>query len=251
VGPRDWDAVAYDRVAEPHAEWGKAVLDRFELQGDEAVLDAGCGSGMVTRKIVDRVPDGRVIGVDASPSMVALARKALPDSVELIMADLLELELSEPVDAIFSSATFHWILDHDRLFRRLHAALRPGGRMEAQCGGIGNVAGFLHTVDSVSGDERFAPYLGGVTSTWNFTSPSDAEMRLEGAGFADVRCWLEPSTVVPTDPREYIRGICLAPHLDLLPLELHDAFLDTVLESEMRPLTLDYVRLNISARRPS
>jgi hypothetical protein len=122
--------------------------------------------------------------------------------------------------------------------------------MEAQCGGLGNLADFLHTVDSVSGDERFASYLGGVTDTWNFTSPSQTESRLAQAGFEDVRGWLEPSSVVPTDPKEYIRGICLAPHLDLLPAELHDAFLDAVLEMQMRPLTLDYVRLNISARRP-
>jgi trans-aconitate 2-methyltransferase len=249
MSPRDWDAAAYDRVAEPHADWGRAVLDRLDLQRDETVLDAGCGSGKVTAQIVERVPDGRVIGVDASPSMIALAREALPDSVELHTSDLLELELDEPVDAIFSSATFHWILDHDRLFQRLFATLGPGGRMEAQCGGSGNVADFLQTVEAVSGDERFAPYLGGVANTWNFTSPSDAEMRLERAGFESVRCWLEPSSVVPSDPREYIRGICLAPHLDLLPPELHDALIDSVLEMQMRPLTLDYVRLNISARR--
>jgi trans-aconitate 2-methyltransferase len=250
VSPRDWDAAGYDRVAEPHAEWGRAVLDRLELQGSERVLDAGCGSGKVTAQIVERVPGGHVIGVDGSPSMIALAREALPDSVELHTADLLDLELDEPVDAIFSSATFHWILDHDRLFRRLHSVLRPGGRMEAQCGGIGNLADFLRTVDSVSGDERFASYLGGVADTWNFTSPSQTESRLDQAGFEDVRCWLESSPVVPSDPRETLRGICLAPHLDLLPVERHEAFLDAVLEMQMRPLTLDYVRLNISARRP-
>ena len=138
------------------------MLDRLELSGDETVLDAGCGSGRVTRLLVERVPRGRVIGVDASPSMIAKARESLAATratFDLIVSDLLDLELPEPVDVVFSNATFHWILDHRRLFERLHAALRPGGRMEAQCGGIGNVDEFLQLDRERHGDERFAPYL--------------------------------------------------------------------------------------------
>ena len=120
----------YHRVADPQEEWGREVLARLELAGDETVLDAGCGSGRVTRQLLERLPDGRVIGVDAL-AVDDRARRARTladdDRVELIVADLLELELDEPVDAIFSNATFHWILDHERLFERLFAALRPGG----------------------------------------------------------------------------------------------------------------------------
>ena len=81
--------------------------------------------------------------------MIEQARQSLGDEVELIVRDLVDLELEEPVDAIFSNATFHWILDHRRLFERLHVVLRPGGRLEAQCGGIGNVEDFLNSVESV------------------------------------------------------------------------------------------------------
>jgi trans-aconitate 2-methyltransferase len=248
TAPRDWDAATYDRVADPQEEWGREVLERLELRGDETVLDAGCGSGRVTRLLLERLPRGRVIGVDASPAMIEKARESLGSRVELIASDLLELELDERVDAVFSSATFHWIRDHDRLFGRLADVLRPGGRLEAQCGGIGNVAGFLRTVDAVSGDERFAPYLRGVASSWNFASPGDTEGRLRRAGFDAIRCWLEPKPEQPRDPRGYLESVCLGPHLERLPEEVRQPFVAAVLDFDTRPLTLDYVRLNISAR---
>jgi trans-aconitate 2-methyltransferase len=250
VSPRDWDATTYDRVADPQQEWGREVIDRLDLRGDETVLDAGCGSGRVTRLLVERLPRGRVIGVDASPSMIEKARQSLGDRVELIVSDLVDLELGEPVDAIFSNAAFHWILDHRRLFERLQAAVRPGGQLEAQCGGIGNVEEFLNSVESVSGDERFAPYLRGITSAWNFASPGDTELRLERAGFEVRRCWLEEKPTQPRDPRAYLEAVCLGPHLERLPEEVRAPYIDAVIGVIPRPLTLDYVRLNISARRP-
>ncbi len=248
-GPRDWDATTYDRVADPQEDWARDVIDRLQLSGEETVLDAGCGTGRVTRLLLERLPGGRVIGVDASPSMIARARAALGGDPELIVSDLLELELPDPVDAVFSNATFHWILDHRRLFARLHATLAPGGRLEAQCGGIGNVEEFLNSIENVNGDERFAPYLRGISSAWNFASPGDTEMRLRGAGFDRVRCWLEDRPTQPSDPRAYLESVCLGAHLDRLPDELHSAYVDAALEAVPRPLTLDYVRLNISAGR--
>jgi trans-aconitate 2-methyltransferase len=248
--PRDWDAAAYDRVADPQEEWAREVIDRLDLRGDETVLDAGCGSGRVTRLLLERLPRGRVIGVDSSPSMIERARESLGDQVELIVGDLVELELGEPVDAIFSNATFHWILDHRRLFERLYAVLRPGGRLEAQSGGIGNLEDFLNSVESVNGDERFASYLRGIVSAWNFASPGDTEIRLEGAGFQVRRCWLEEKLAQPRDPRAYLETVCLGGHLEKLPKEMRAPYMEAVLEVIPRPLTLDYVRLNISARRP-
>ena len=249
--PREWDAAAYDRVSDVQEVWSRAVLDRLDLRGDETVLDAGCGSGRVTRLLLERLPEGRVIGVDSSRSMIEKAREALPDRTEFIVSDLLDLDLNEAVDAVFSNATFHWILDHRRLFARLYAALRPWGVLEAQCGGIGNLDEFLNSLENVDGDERFAPYLRGIASTWNFASPGDTDVRLEGAGFERVRCWLEQRIEKPREPREFLRTVCCGGHLDRLPEHLHEAYLDAVLEYIPRPLTLDYMRLNISARRPA
>jgi trans-aconitate 2-methyltransferase len=248
--PVDWDASSYDSLADPQEEWAREVLERLELRGDESVLDAGCGSGRVTRLLIDRLPQGRVVAVDASPSMVEMVRGVLRPQDEALLANLTELELTEPVDAIFSNATFHWVLDHDRLFQRLHAALRAGGQLEAQCGGEGNVAEFVRTIEAMSGDERFAPYLRGTLEPWKFAGVGETEVRLERAGFASVRLWLERKRFQPRDPRGYLRASGLASHLDRLPENLHEEFVNAVTGSMPRPLVLEYVRLNISARRP-
>ena len=248
----DWDATSYHRLADPQEEWGREVLARLDLRGDETVLDAGCGSGRVTRLLLDRLPDGRVIGVDAARSMIATAREAVgaDERVELEVRDLLDLDLDREVDAIFSNATFHWILDHDRLFARLFAALRPGGVLEAQCGGQGNVAEFKRAIEAAEGDERFSQYLRGIPASYNFASVGDTQARLARAGFDAKPVWLENRSVAPAEPDAYVRAVGLARHLELLPDHLHDEFVDAVLGSMTRPLVLEYVRLNISARRP-
>jgi trans-aconitate 2-methyltransferase len=249
----DWDAATYDRLADPQEEWGREVLERLPLRGDETVLDAGCGSARVTRLLLDRLPEGRVIGVDASPSMIAKARETLGDDarVDLRNGDLLELDLDREVDAVFSNATFHWVLQHDRLFARLFTALRPGGQLESQCGGQGNVAEWQDAIESSNGDERFAPYLRTMPPATYFASVGDTEARLARAGFEVGGVWLENRTVTPPQPREFVRSVGLAKQLERLPPALHDQYVDAVLGSLPRPLVLEYVRLNISARRPS
>lgn len=247
--PRDWDAATYDRVADAQEEWGREVLERLDLRGDEIVLDAGCGSGRVTRLLAERLPHGRVIGVDASASMIEKARETLGPDAELILSDLLGLRLPEPVDAAFSNATFHWVMDHDLLFERLFATLRPGGRLIAQCGGEGNVEAFRALVASIAIEPRFAPHFTEWAEPLNFASPRTTTARLAHAGFVEVECWLEDKLYRPADPRGFLASVCLGAPLERLPAELHDPFIDAVLE-RAAPVELDYVRLNIAARRP-
>lgn len=247
-----WDAAAYDRLSDPQVAWGQRVLARLALAGDETVLDAGCGSGRLTALLLERLPRGRVIAVDKSPAMLAEAERNLcpfATRVSFVCSDLTALELDAAVDVVVSTATFHWILDHDRLFARLAAALRPGGRIEAQCGGEGNVAEWKRAIEAAEGDERFSAYLRGVPPTYNFASVGDTRLRLLRAGFEEIRVWLEPKVVTPREPRQYVRSVGLAKHLDRLPPPLREDFVDAVLGTMPRPLTLAYVRLNISARR--
>ena len=248
--PRDWDAATYERLGAPIEAMGRDVLDRLVLRGDETVVDAGCGTGRVTAALAERLPRGRVIAVDASPAMVREARARLPeDRVDVVEADLLELELGRPADAVFSTATFHWIGDHDRLFSRLQAALVPGGRLVAQCGGEGNVAAIKRAGMEIGSREPFAEYLGGWGGDWNFASLEETDRRLRRAGFRDVWCWRTIVRVEPEDPAGYLGAICLGSFLERLPAELHEPFVDAAVEALGLPLTIPYVRLNILARR--
>ncbi|HKB51191.1 MAG TPA: methyltransferase domain-containing protein [Solirubrobacterales bacterium] len=246
--PRDWDAETYDAVSDPQFSWGVEVLQRLELSGDEVALDAGCGSGRVTAELAQRLPDGRLIAVDGSEAMIAKAKERLGDDASYLVADLSELEVDQPVDLIFSTATFHWILDHDRLFKRLRAALAPGGRLVAQCGGQGNVAEHAKAIATVAALPRFASHMNRMTGMWNFAGPEETEQRLLAAGFSSARCWLEPKPVSPAEPLEFTSTVTLGPLLAQLPEELRRPFAEAVLDESPKPLTLDYVRLNIEAR---
>ena len=245
---RDWDGAAYDRISAPQEEWARGTVDRLELRGDETVLDAGCGSGRVTRMLLDRLPEGHVFAVDAAPSMVEQARENLGDGATVWRSDLVDLEVPEPVDAVFSNAVFHWVPDHPALFARLHAALKPGAPVVAQCGGKGNIERFHERAREVAEQAPYDEHLGGWAGPWNFATAEETAERLDAAGFHEVQTWLEDSPVVPPEPETFLRVVCLGHHLEALPEELREPYTRDVLERCGEPVELDYVRLNIVAR---
>jgi trans-aconitate 2-methyltransferase len=245
---RTWDGQSYDRISGPMEALGREVLERLQLHGDETVLDAGCGSGRITQALIERLPEGHVIAVDASWSMVAAARERLPGADVHVVDPLeLELELDEPVDAILSTATFHWIADHERLFARLRAALRPGGRLVAQCGGQGNIDKLRAKANEVRAREPFARHFRDWRAPWNYAAPEQTRERLLGAGFTEADCWLAPAPKQPDEPREFLATIVLGPHVQRLPGELRERYIDEVLAALGEPVIVDYVRLNIDA----
>ncbi|MDQ3106371.1 MAG: methyltransferase domain-containing protein [Actinomycetota bacterium] len=253
---RRWDAASYHKVSGPMEAMGAKVLDRLPLAGDETVLDAGCGTGRVTALLCDRLPQGRVLAVDADAAMVAACRATLGEQVdaghvEVRQVDLLALDLDAEVDAVLSTATFHWILDHDLLFARLFAALRPGGRLVAQCGGDGNIASILGAADAVGAGGPWADRFDGWVRPSRMATAEETAAKLTGAGFGDVRTWLEPAPQVPDEPAEYLRTVNLGAHLHRLDEPDHDEFVRLVLQRLPRPVTIDYVRLNMDATRPA
>ncbi len=244
--PGDWDGATYDRIAHPQARWGSAVLDRLQLVGGERVLDAGCGSGRVTEELLDRFPGVTVVALDAAPSMLAEAGARLArfgDRVELVEADLAQpLPVAVPVDAVVSTAAFHWVLDHDRLFTHLAAVLRPGGRLVAQCGGAGNIATVVDALRALGQSEPFP---------WLFATPAETVRRLEAAGFVDTDAWLhdEPTPFESTDAlRTFLATVVLRMHLDRVPEARRRPLLDGV-TTLLPACSLDYVRLTMVATR--
>ena len=245
----DWDAAGYDRVADPQEAWGREMLARLPLSGDETVLDAGCGTGRVTELLIERLPDGGVIGVDASQAMIEAAQQRLGERAVLRIGNLTELELEAPVDAVFSNAVFHWIPEHDRLFERLYAALRTGGRLAAQCGARGNAASVREAVRAAYDRPAFTGVTRPPADTWNFATPEETAERLRAAGFSKVEAWSAERPVTPADPRTFLATVILGPHLERMPEDLHATFVDAVLDRLGDPPVFDYVRLNIAARR--
>lgn len=260
--PAEWNAAVYHQVSNPHVTWGRTVLSDLVLRGDETAIDAGCGSGRLTAELLDLLPAGRVIAIDRSANMVAEAREHLAqfgDRVTVIQADVGHLSLSdvgEPVDLLFSTATFHWIRDHNALFRGLFSVLRPGGLLSAQCGGGPNLAALLARAEVLMRSPEFAPYFDGWNGPWEFADDATTANRLRDAGFINITTWLYEAPTPMADADGYgtfLANVILGEHLARLPEEKHApfvAFLVASAATEDPPYLFDYWRLNMRANRP-
>ena len=207
------------------------------------------------------LPRGQVIGLDLSQNMAMHARSRLKpefgDRVEFVVADLAALPFRDAFDGIFSTASFHWVRDHDVLFRNLYESLRSGGWLHAQCGGGPNIARLRERVRALSQTARFSTWLGDFDEPWFFSDAEGAAARLRRAGFEEVHARLEDAAVtVNTDEefRGYLRTFVLHRHLERFPTEsLREGFLEELTQAageDNPPFTLDYSRLNLRARKP-
>ncbi len=258
---REWDASSYHRVANPHVDWGRVVLERLPLRGDETVIDAGCGTGRLTELLLERLPHGRALALDQSTNMLDQAALHLTprfgDRVAFRQADLASLDLDMVADAVFSTATFHWITDHERLFTALYRALKPGGWLVAQCGGGPNIASINHQAQAVMREEPFARHMGDWTGPWFFAGADDTATRLHDAGFVEVDTHLVAAPVALESEaafREFLTTVVFGTHLNRLPTEaLRAKFIDRLVRwsaGQQAAWHLDYWRLNMVARRP-
>jgi trans-aconitate methyltransferase len=256
----DWNANRYHEISAPQQAWGRRVLERLPLDGGERVLDIGCGSGRLTAEIVERVPDGGVVGLDRSAAMLEKAAVYLRDRAprpSLVRADAAALPFRRTFDAVFSGATFHWIHDHAALFRSIVTALRPGGRLVAQCGGGPNLALLYGRASRLMREPRFARYFEDWQEPTYFADVETTRRRLTAAGFVDVEVSLEsaPTTFdAPDDYRVFIANVCLRHQGARLPRVEWQSFLRdlTVAAAADTPaFTLDYWRLNLAGRRPA
>ncbi len=260
----EWNAKVYHRVSDPHMTWGARALEWLHVRGDETALDCGCGTGRLTAELLERLPNGRVIAIDRSQNMLDEARAFLSpvfgDRVSFRQADLQTLdrdELGESADLIFSTATFHWILDHPRLFENLHGMLRSNGWLVAQCGGGANIERLVTRARAIQQEANYAPYFEGWNGPWEFADDVTTADRLSAAGFADIETSLEYMPALMPDEaayREFLTNVILGSHLArILDQALKDRYVDSLTNlaaNDDPPFELDYWRLNMKARKP-
>ena len=259
---REWNAEEYHRLSDPQFGWGLKVLKRLQMlpiRGDERVMDAGCGTGRVTRELLKLLPGGSVVGVDLSANMLSQARGNLESEfkgrIRFVNADLQSLPFHEEFDGVFSTAVFHWAKDHGRLFRSISNALIQGGWLIAQCGGKGNLERVRSRVRALQTTTPYAKYFKGWSEPWEYADTAVTQERLHAAGFVRVKTWLEDATFSISDRsnyREFLRTVIARANLEQMPhSEIRDQFLDELTEQAAREdgFTLDYCRLNIGARK--
>jgi trans-aconitate methyltransferase len=255
----DWDGKAYERISDPQFRWGLRVLERLPLRGDETVVDEGCGAGRLTEVLLDRLPRGRVVALDGSESMLETARARLGrfgDRVSFVRADAATWVSPAPVDAVFSTATYHWVKDHDSLFASIARSLRHGGLLVAQCGAAGNLSRIRARSGALRASPEYARCFEGFAEPWVYATVDETRARLASAGFSSAEVSTEPAPTTFDSAAsfgEFVAKVVLRDDLSRLPDDVsRTRYLAAVVESAERddpPLTLDYIRLNIDAKR--
>jgi trans-aconitate 2-methyltransferase len=243
----EWDARSYDALPLPHKHWGATTIAQLRLNGNETVLDLGCGTGRDAEHLLSLLPRGQVVAVDVSGQMLSELRRRLAnnlDRVTVVQADLRRpLRLAQAVDAAVSVATLHWLPDHAAVFRNLAAVLRPGGQFIAECGGYGNIVTFRTALRQVCGTEG--------SEIWNFADVQGTTQHLQEAGFTDldVRLVPDPARLERGEQLEaFIATVMLGAQLRDMSDEDRRPFVHEVAQSLPEPV-IDYVRLQISAIR--
>ena len=258
---REWNSSEYHRLSQPQVSWGKKVLARLKLRGDELILDAGCGSGRLTADLLEALPKGRVVGIDLSQNMLQTARAHLQPKFRghfaLVAADMTALPFVRAFDGIVSTAAFHWVMHPERLFRALFHALRPGGWLQAQCGGYGNIARLRGRMQNLAHSRKYSPYLADFPEPWVYLDAENAASLLRGAGFVGVKTDLESAPTLFDSRQEYfdfVKAVIVRQHIGRISdPELQLQYVSDLTElaaSDDPPLLLDYWRLNMSARAP-
>jgi trans-aconitate 2-methyltransferase len=266
----DWDGAKYHRISDPQLAWGRAVAVRLAPASGERILDLGCGTGRLTAEIA-RTPGIRMVGLDRSAAMLQVARAgdssggddpaqtrragAEGHAPVYVRGDGAALPFVNAFDAVFSAATFHWISDHQRLFTSIFAALKRGGRLVAQAGGVGNLATLYGRALDLMRSPEYAEFFGSWSNPTHFENVRDTEERLARAGFEDFEVSVVESPVTFADAHaysEFAAAVCLRHQLDRLPADRRDRFMNRITEAaaaDSPALTLDYWRLNIFARK--
>jgi trans-aconitate 2-methyltransferase len=260
----DWDATTYDRISDAQESWGHEIIECRKWKGNEIVLDAGCGSGRLTKILSLKVPQGKVIAVDSDLSMIRLAKENLAkfSNIEFIKMDISKIELAEKVNVVFSNATLHWILNHKKVFGRFWQILNFDGQLLVQCGGHKNLTKTLSILNKVRKSKEFYNYFCNNKGediwkqTWYFAKKEDTEKILQEIGFRNIQVFLKDREAKFSNKEKYllfIKTIVMRPYLEYFPNDmLKDKFAKSVVEeiednAKELQWKLDYVRLNINA----
>ncbi|MHB9028709.1 MAG: class I SAM-dependent methyltransferase [Candidatus Latescibacterota bacterium] len=260
-----WNPSDYATHSSAQFAWARELIDKLALQGEERVLDIGCGDGKITAEIASLLPRGSVTGMDKSVEMIRFARGAFPrerhPNLSFLAADASALPFGKEFDVVFSNAALHWITDHRPVLAGIARNLRPGGRLLLQMGGKGNAASILAVLDELLREPAWSGYFEGFSFPYGFHSPEEYRGWLEEAGLTPRRVELIPKDMAQEGAEGlagWVRTTWL-PYTGRIPDKLREAFIREVVERSLarHPLDADgkahvsMMRLEVEAGKES
>jgi len=239
-----WDARSYDQVSRlVQYRWGQQVLEWRKWRGDEIVMDAGCGTGLLTRRLAKRVPRGKVYAVDIDSNMIKRAKNNLQffDNVEIIQSSFTDIRIPRKLDVVFSNSALHWIQDHRKVFQKFWEMLNPmnvsnknndisissndnnnsesNGQLLIQCGGDGNLQRIISMLERITHLDQFKEYFTDWKQPWYFAKPDDTCKLLQETGYVNARVFSSSDQVILPNRRVYskfVRTVVLKSYLEHL-----------------------------------
>lgn len=187
----DFDGKKYEKASAHQREWGTRLTSELSLNGDERVLDLGCGDGKNTAMIAELLPDGQVIGIDASKGMIDAAKPKEKSNLQFILMDISDIEFMNAFDVIYSNATLHWVKNHQYLLRSVKKALRPGGVLRFNFAGDGNCSHFLKVIRKTTKRREFSRYFSTFLWPWYMPTLDEYTHLVNQSEFEPIKVWEE------------------------------------------------------------
>ena len=181
----EFDGRKYKKASIHQKEWGNTLISELKLKGNERVLDLGCGDGVLTEQLSLAVPNGEVLGIDASIGMIETAKGIIKDNMDFQQLDINEINYENEFNVIFSNAALHWVKDHKRLLENAYQALKIQGIILWDFGSSGNCANFIDVISKKITDDKFARYFKNFEWPWFMPSKSQYEKLISSIGFCD------------------------------------------------------------------
>lgn len=231
--PYEFDGEKYKKASVPQREWGKSLISIISLQGDETILDLGCGDGSITEQLALLVPAGKVIGIDASVGMIQTAQEICRENLAFVHMDMNDLHYSNQFDLIFSNAALHWVKDHSRLLQNSYTSLKAGGMLLWDFGGNGNCAHFLEVIQKTITKDPYQDFFTDFEMPWFMPSKNHYEKLIANVGYSSFtiseinrdRHFQTSDEII-----NWIDQPCIVPFIICIPDPLKNAFRKEVIE---------------------
>jgi len=232
--PDKWDAEVYTENSSAQFTWANELIEKLHLKGDESLLDIGCGNGKVSSVLADKLKQGRVVGIDTSHNMFAMAIAAIEHSGHenlcFHVMDARHIILRGKFDVAFSNAVLHRVDDHQAVLAGTRKHLNDNGRILFQMGGKGSAAELYSVINHVIWSSYWCGYFEGFSFPYHFYDVDDYNQWLPQNGFRAERIELIPKDMVHENI-EALKGWLRATKSDYthrLPEELRESFLDEI-----------------------
>ncbi|MGZ7168971.1 MAG: class I SAM-dependent methyltransferase [Halobacteriota archaeon] len=256
-----WNAADYEQHSSSQQRWAQEVIAQLTLNGDERILDIGCGDGKVTARLAACVPRGCVLGIDSSEEMIAFAQAKFPPTripnLSFTLGDAAALDFDHDFDLVVSFSCLHWVHDQAAVLTGIRKSLMRSGRVVLQFGGKGNAASVRDATADVVACPRWRPYFENFHYAWTFCDPQEYRALLHNARFTPQRVELVPKDMVQKGVEElkgWFRTTWL-PYVERVPEALRDEFVADIVQRyvEQNPLDAEgrahvrMIRLEIEA----